>query len=120
MQCEPRESFPGFMVRFKQDPEFRVARIVFPLAVENGAAFGKPTVVTRSTYRDLDSFPLVTPEREAELAGSEGELCESTTAQPDRRDFFQSSCDSDVYGHRYHFERVQGCWTLTRVELGGS
>lgn len=52
-QCVPRESFPGFIVHFRQDAEFRAARIQFPLPVENGAAF-------------------------------------------------------------------QGCWTLTRVELGGS
>ncbi len=118
-QCEPRESFPAFVVRFKQDAEFRQSRIVFPLAVGNGSAFGKPEMVTRSAYLDLESFPLVTPEREAELAGSEGELCESTTARMDSRDFFQSSCDTDVYGHRYQFERVQGCWALTRVDLGG-
>lgn len=119
-QCTPRESFPGFVAHFKQDAEFRVSRIVFPLEVGNGSAFGKPEMVSRSAYKDLESFPLITPEREAELAGGEGELCESTTARLDSRDFFQSSCDTDVYGHRYHFERVQGCWALTRVELGGS
>lgn len=119
-QCVPRESFPAFVAHFKQDAEFRAARIVFPLTVANGALLGKPERVTRSAYRDLQSFPLVTPEREAELAGSEGELCESSTAGLDRREFSQSSCDTDVYGHVYHFERIQGCWALTRVELGGS
>ena len=119
-RCEPRESFPAFIAHFKQDAEFRQSRIVFPLAVGNGSAFGKPDMVLRSAYVDLESFPLITPEREAELAGSEGELCETTSARLDSRDFFQSSCDTDVYGHRYHFERVQGCWALTKVELSGS
>lgn len=122
--CTPRESFPAFVVRFKSDPAFRAVRIRFPLPVEyqgEGWGPGHPTRVELDAARwEVEAIHLVTAEREAALAGSEGELCESSSGSLDERLLFQQSCDSDAYGNTFHFRRDAGCWMLEGVELGGS
>jgi hypothetical protein len=109
LQCVPRESFPSFVVHFKSSQVFRESRIVFPILVKRAGSEDTPasnTLVSLAEYRDLESFPLVTTDREAEFAGGEGELCETTNASLDDRELIQGSCDTDVYGNAYHFIRT--------------
>ena len=97
----------------------RESRIAFPLHV--GQVDGTRRVVaSRTDYLDMESFPLITDAREIELAGTEGELCETGTFSRDTRELFQQSCEADVYRNAYSFERIHGCWRLIGVQLGGS
>lgn len=122
--CSPRESFPAFVTRFKADAGFREARIRFPLSVEyQGEGWGPqhPGQIKLSAEAwNVEVIALVTAERESELAGSEGELCESSSGALDERTLIQYSCDTDVYGNSFHFQRHDGCWMLVRVERSGS
>jgi hypothetical protein len=56
----------------------------------------------------------------AELHNTEGRLCESkAVVRHNRATFTQYSCETDVYGNRFHFVFLRGCWWLQRVDYSG-
>ena len=79
-RCEPQESFPAFVAHFKQDAEFRQSPIVFPLAVGNGSAFGKPDMVLRSAYVDLESLSADHARARGGTGRQRVNFCETTSA----------------------------------------
>ncbi len=118
----PDPDFASFLERFKEDPLFRESRLQLPLdwhAFDGEKTTSEPLSLDEIHRRGIT---LIADRRIAdERRGTEGALCESAPeVDGDRARFGQFSCNTDVYSNSFEFHRVDGCWRLARVELGGS
>lgn len=122
LACDPADaSFRAFLARFKNDGAFRESRLTLPLEF----SFTDPEGTTHerlslAEIRERKMQIIRDDARAAELAGTEGQVCEGVSEEKkDSAVFFQSSCNTDVYGDAYYFVRRKGCWFLQRVEASG-
>jgi hypothetical protein len=110
------KNFKVFWQRFKNDKVFQRSRVNDPLTVREQYANEQPTVVKLSRQQlKANSFG-IDNKRAKELAGTEGELCESAPIfSPKKAEIAQYSCNTDVYSTGFVFIDRQGCWYLESV-----
>ncbi|MFO1385613.1 MAG: hypothetical protein U1F55_05415 [Chitinivorax sp.] len=110
-----------FLKRFKNDRVFREKRLLLPLQISVSDPDGKSAErLTLKQIRERKMQLIIGDKRAKELHNSEGRLCESKpVVRHNRATFEQYSCETDVYGNRFHFVFQRGGWWLQRVEYSG-
>lgn len=113
--------FDVFLQRFKNNQVFRENRLLLPLQISVRGPDGTSTEhLTLPQIRERKMQIIIDEKHAAELHDTEGRLCESkAVVRHNRATFTQYSCETDVYGNRFHFVFLRGCWWLQRVEYSG-
>lgn len=111
------KDFQVFWQHFKNNKIFQRSRVNDPLTVREQDANEKPMVIKLSRQQlKANSFGVIDKKRAKELAGTEGELCESAPKfSPKKAEIAQYSCNTDVYSIGFVFIDRQGCWYLESV-----
>jgi hypothetical protein len=115
------KKFQVFWQQFKNDKNFQRSRVADPLTVREQNANEQPTVIKLSRQQlKANSFGVIDNKRAKELAGTEGELCESAPIfSPKKVEIVQYSCSTDVYSKAFIFIDQRGCWYLESVTDSG-
>ncbi|MEN9455339.1 MAG: hypothetical protein RL210_858 [Pseudomonadota bacterium] len=120
--CDAEDiGFDVFLRRFKTNQVFRENRLQLPLHISvRGPDDTRTERLTLQQIRERRMQIIVDEKVAAELHNTEGRLCESkAVVRHNRATFTQYSCETDVYGNRFHFVFLRGCWWLQRVDYSG-